>query len=159
MSEKHRLDGRAVTVIRAPADQLWTLVSDVTRAGEWSPENVGGMWLDGATAPVVGARFKGTNHRGRTKWATTCEVIVAVPGRELAFVTGTSAKPQTRWRYLFQPLGDGETRVTESFEFAKPLGPISRLVTRITIGVRDRRSDLEQNVRVSLENLKRIAEG
>lgn len=75
-------------------------MSDVTRVGEWSPENVGGMWLDGATAPVVGARFKGTNRRGRTKWSTTCEVIAAAPGREFAFVTGTSIKPQTRWRYL-----------------------------------------------------------
>ncbi len=86
-------------------------------------------------------------------------MIAAVPGREFAFVTGTSAKPQTRWRYLLQPVGDDETRVTESFELAKPLGFLSRLVTRITIGVRDRTSDLEQNVRVSLENLKRIAEG
>lgn len=159
MSEKHRLDGRAVAVIRSPADELWAMVSDITRTGDWSPENVGGMWLDGATAPVVGARFKGTNRRGRAKWATDCEVTAAVPGREFAFVTGTSAKPQTRWRYLFQPLGDDETRVTESFELAKPLRPISRLVTRITIGVRDRTSDLEHNVRVSLENLKRIAEG
>ncbi len=65
MSENQGLDGRAVTVIRAPADQLWSLVSDVTRAGEWSPENIGGSWLDGATAPVVGARFRGTNRRGQ----------------------------------------------------------------------------------------------
>lgn len=87
------------------------------------------------------------NRRGRTKWATTCEMVAAVPGREFAFVTGTSAKPQTQGRYLFQPLGDDETRVTNRFELAKPLGPISRLVTRITIGVRDRTSDPAQNVR------------
>lgn len=103
-------------------------------------------------------RFKGTNRRGPTKWTTTCEVTAAVQGREFAFVTGTAAKPKTRWRYLFEPLGDDETRVTESFELAKPLGATSRIVTRITIGVRDRTNDLEENVRISLENLKRIAE-
>lgn len=57
MSQNYRLDGRAVTVIRAPPDQPWTLVSDLTRAGEWSPKNIGGSWLDGATAPLVGARL------------------------------------------------------------------------------------------------------
>ncbi len=150
--------GQAAVVIGAPADRVWTLVSDVTRTGEWSPENTGAEWLDGATGPAVGARFKGTNRRGRTRWRTTCEVIAAVPGREFAFVTGTAAKPDTVWRFVLEPRGD-ETLVTESFELAKPLGPFSRLVTRLTIGVWDRRADLEENVRTSLANLKRVAEG
>ena len=32
----------------------------------WSPEYQGGEWLDGATGPMVGARFKGRNkERGK----------------------------------------------------------------------------------------------
>lgn len=149
--------GQASVVVDAPADNVWTLITDVTRTGEWSPENTGGSWLEGATGPAVGARFRGSNRRGRTRWATTCEVIAAEPNREFAFVTGSRDKPETVWRYLLEPTAAG-TRVTESFELAKPLGVASRIITRITTGVRDRHADLEENVRVSLANLKLIAE-
>jgi uncharacterized protein YndB with AHSA1/START domain len=155
--DKTATGGRASVVIGAPPERVWEVVSDVTRTGEWSPENTGGVWLDGATGPVVGARFRGMNRRGRARWATSCEVMAAVPGREFAFVTGTAAKPKTLWRYILEPTGDG-TRVTESFELVKPVGAVSRLVTRVTTGVRDRRADLEENVRTSLANLKRILE-
>jgi hypothetical protein len=150
--------GEASVVIHASAEELWALVTDVTRTGEWSPENTGAVWLDGATAPVVGARFKGTNRRGKTKWASTCEVVTADPGREFVFVTGNVAKPETRWRYVLEPAGDGETRVTESFELVKALGAASRFLTRVTTGVKDRRADLEENVRQSLARIKEIAE-
>ena len=151
--------GQASIVIGAPPEALWALVTDVTRTGEWSPENTGAVWLDGATGPAVGARFKGSNRRGRTKWATTCQVTVADPGREFVFVTGRAQKPETRWRFILQPEGDGATRVTESFELVKPLGAVSNFVTRLTTGVRDRRADLEANVRSSLARIKEIAEG
>jgi uncharacterized protein YndB with AHSA1/START domain len=150
--------GEASVVVQASAGRVWELVTDVTRTGEWSPENTGAVWLDGATGPVVGARFKGTNRRGKTKWASTCEVIVAEPGREFAFATGGAAKPETVWRYALEPIGDQGTRITESFQLVKPLGAASRFVTRITTGVRDRRADLEDNVRQSLARIKEILE-
>lgn len=149
--------GEATVVISAPPHRVWSLISDIRRYGEWSPENTGGAWLDG-TEPAVGARFRGTNRRGRTRWTTTCEVIAAVPGREFAFVTGSAEKPETMWRYRLEAEGD-QTRVTESFELVKPIGAIGRLVTRMTTGVRDRPADLEKNVRVSLMRLKQIVEG
>jgi uncharacterized protein YndB with AHSA1/START domain len=151
--------GEASVVIHASADALWALVTDVTRTGEWSPENTGAEWLDGATGPVVGARFKGTNRRGKTKWAATCQVVTAEPGHEFVFLVGNPAKPETRWRYLLEPAGDGETRVTESFELVKPIGAAGRFLTRVTTGVKDRRADLEENVRQSLARIKEIAEG
>lgn len=151
--------GQASVVVHAPAEDIWALVSDITRTGEWSPENTGGVWLDGATGPAVGARFKGSNKRGRSRWATTCRVTAADPGREFAFVTGRATKPETAWRYVLEPAGDGDTTVTESFELVKPLGPFSNFLTRVTTGVRDRRADLEENVHASLERIKAIAEG
>ncbi|MEN3315283.1 MAG: hypothetical protein V7605_1517 [Acidimicrobiaceae bacterium] len=150
--------GMASVTVGAPAEALWDLVTDVTRTGEWSPEATGGAWIDGATGPAVGARFKGTNRRGRTRWSTTCEVTAAAPGREFTFVTGRPGKPETVWRYVFEPDGDGGTQVTESFELVKPLGAVSNFVTRVTTGVKDRRADLEANIGVSLAKLKAIAE-
>jgi hypothetical protein len=61
------------------------------------------------------------------------------------------------WRYRFAPVTDG-TEVTESFELVKALGFFSRLVTRMTTGVRDRRADLEDGARSTLSALKRAAE-
>ncbi len=152
-----RVCARASAVINARPEPLWALVADITRTGEWSPENTGGVWLGEARQATAGARFKATNHRGRARWTTTCEVIAAVPGREFAFVTGTRDRPQTLWRYVLEPTAHG-TRVTESFELLRPPGAAARLLTRITTGVRDRQADLEENLRVSLGNLKRVAE-
>ena len=149
--------GEASIVIAASPERVWALVSDVTRMGEWSPENVGGRWLDRATGPAVGARFRGTNRRGKRSWSTTCQVLVADPGRELAFATGSAARPQTVWRYQMGPVPEG-TRLRESFELVRGNGAISRLITRLTIGVLDRRADLEEGVRTTLARLREVAE-
>lgn len=147
--------GEASETVRADPALLWAMVTDVTRMGEWSPENQGGEWLDGADGAVVGAHFKGHNRRGKATWSTTCEVVEAEPGRIFAF--RTSGSPNTVWRYRFEPV-DGGTHVTESFEMAKPLGTFSRLLTRVTTGVTDRRSDMEEGARTTLARLKAVAE-
>lgn len=150
--------GGASVVIQADANRVWSMVTDVTRMGEWSPETERAEWLDGATGPSVGARFKGHNRRGRTAWSTTCEVIESEPGRVFAFAVGQAAKPQTVWRYRFEPVAGG-VEVIESFELRKPLGFGSRLVTRVTTGVKDRVADLEKGARTTLAALKQAAEG
>ncbi|MCU1429601.1 MAG: hypothetical protein JWL83_3601 [Actinomycetia bacterium] len=109
-----------VTVhMAAPPERVWELVSDVTKIGRYSPETFEAEWLDGATGPVVGAKFRGhvkRNGKGPIYW-TTCTVQTADPGREFAFGVGSSDKPLNVWRYRLQPAGDG-TDVTESFELA-----------------------------------------
>ena len=44
--------------IEAPPERLYPMVSDLSRMGEWSPENRGGKWVGGATgaAALVGDR-------------------------------------------------------------------------------------------------------
>ena len=50
----------SVTIhMSAPPEQVWDLVSDVTRIGSYSPETFEAEWIDGATGPAVGARFRG----------------------------------------------------------------------------------------------------
>ena len=149
--------GQAQVTVRADPDQVWAMVTDVTRIGEWSPEAHSAEWLDGASGPAVGARFKGHNRRGKTKWSTTCEVIESEPDRVFAFAVGRPAKPDTVWRYRLTPVDDG-VELTESFELVKPLGSLARLVTRLTIGVRDRRADLEEGARKTLAAIKLAAE-
>jgi hypothetical protein len=110
----------SVTVhMTASADAIWELLSDVTRIGRYSPETFEAEWVDGATGPAVGAKFRGhvkRNGRGPIYW-TTCTVTASEPGREFAFGVGSSEKPLNVWRYSLVPAGDG-TDVTESFELA-----------------------------------------
>ncbi len=114
----------AVTVhMNAPAQEIWELVSDVTRIGSYSPETFEAEWLDGASGPEVGATFRGhvkRNGRGPTYW-TTCTVTACQPGREFAFAVGAADKPLNVWGYVLEPSGEG-TDVTESFTLTSTLG-------------------------------------
>lgn len=113
-----------VTVhMRATPAQVWALVSDVTRIGEYSPETFEAEWLDGATSPAVGARFRGhvkRNGKGPVYW-TTCTVVTCDPEREFAFGVGNDTKPLNTWRYRLEAEGDG-TDVSESFQLADTFG-------------------------------------
>lgn len=110
----------AVTVhMAAPPERVWALVSDVTRIGRYSPETFEAEWLDGATGPAVGARFRGhvrRNGRGPVYW-TTCTVLESEPGRRFTFGVGDPAHPLNVWSYRLDPV-DGATDVTESFALA-----------------------------------------
>ena len=71
--------------IAAPPDHVWTMVADLARMGEWSPENTGGQWVKGATGPGLGARFKGTNANGKRNWSTNIVVTECEQGRRFSF--------------------------------------------------------------------------
>ena len=43
--------------VAAAPGVVWALVSDLPRMGRFSPENLGGRWLRGATGPAVGVEF------------------------------------------------------------------------------------------------------
>jgi uncharacterized protein YndB with AHSA1/START domain len=111
----------SVTVhMAASPEKVWELVSDVTSIGRYSPETFEAEWLEGATGPAVGAKFRGhvkRNGKGPTYW-TTCTVLASVPGREFGFGVGPSDKPLNVWRYRLEPKGDG-TDVTESFALSQ----------------------------------------
>ena len=67
-------------------------MSDVTNIGKFSPETFEAEWIDGATGPAVGARFRGhvkRNGKGPTYW-TTCTVSECEPGQGLRLRRGRS---------------------------------------------------------------------
>jgi len=110
------MQGSVTLHFDVPPAAVWALVSDVTRIGEYSPETFEAEWLDGATGPEIGARFRGhvkRNGRGPVYWAP-CVVVACEPEKEFAFDVGISAKPVITWRYQLEPSGGG-TDVTESF--------------------------------------------
>jgi hypothetical protein len=149
--------GQATTHINASPEALYDLVSDVRRMGEWSPVCRSCTWVDGATGPAVGARFKGSNARGPARWSTRPRVVVADPGREFAFVIEFGGREQTRWSYRFEPAAGGTT-VTESFEMMADMPRLFMVMERVFMGIRDRKVDLERNMAETLERLKTVAE-
>lgn len=101
----------ASLTIGADPVAVYALVSDITRMGEWSPENVGGEWLDGG-AGQVGDRFEGRTRTPEREWSRGCEVACAQPGRDFTFVVGGVQANCTWWSYEMTPAGIG-TRLTE----------------------------------------------
>jgi hypothetical protein len=109
--------GESVSVTReiaAPAEQIWAMVAELSRMGEWSPENIGGKWLGGATGPALGAKFKGTNRNGRRRWSTVATVTACEPGRAFEFTVASAGWKVARWGYQIEP-GSSGCRVTESW--------------------------------------------
>jgi uncharacterized protein YndB with AHSA1/START domain len=104
----------------ASPERVWELVSDVTRIGLYSPETFEAEWIDGATGPAVGAKFRGhvkRNEKGPVYW-TTCTVSDCEPGKTFAFGVGNKPDaPLNVWRYDIVAAGDG-CDVTESFTLA-----------------------------------------
>ena len=149
--------GHARVHVNAAPEVLYDMVSDVRRMGEWSPETIRCEWLDGATAPAPGARFKGTNKRGVFRWSTKPEVVAADRGREFSFVT-RSAGPSTKWSYRFEPAPDGGTELVESFETLDDDSAVLRFVERYFMRITDRRADLETGMQRTLERIKAVAE-
>jgi len=143
------------TVIAAPPSTVWALVSDLTRMGEWSPENEGAEWLKGARGPVVGATFKGANRHGSRTWTTIGTIVTADPERTLAFRITAVGLKVAEWRYEIQA-SDGGCTVTESFTDER--GPFVKLVGRLTTGVADRDAHNRATMQTTLEQLKAAAE-
>ncbi len=102
----------SVTVLSS-AEELYALVSDIGRTGEWSPICTGCWWDEESQAGQVGAWFTGHNELADRTWETRSEVVVAEPGREFAWVVGGRF---VRWGFSIAAADEGVT-LTESWEF------------------------------------------
>ena len=141
--------------IAASAERVWAMVADVARMGEWSPENEGGTWLEGATSAQPGAKFRGTNRVGKRRWKTVATVVDADSGRRFSFRVGTMGLKVSEWSYTFEATPTG-CRVTESWVDQRPgfFKPIARLAT----GVADRATHNRAGMKQTLDRLAAVAE-
>ena len=69
---KRRTHDSVSIEIAAPPEEVYRLISDIPRMGEWSPENRGAV-LHGPHGPLTaGDVFDGGNTRGKVSWSTRC---------------------------------------------------------------------------------------
>jgi hypothetical protein len=101
----------ASSVFQRSPEDVYDMVSDVTRMGEWSPV-CKACWWEEADGPSVGAIFTGRNETPERTWEMKNKVTAADRGKAFSWeVEGTHA----RWGYVFAPV-DGGTEVTERWD-------------------------------------------
>jgi hypothetical protein len=158
-----RTHSQSIEIAAAPAE-VYALVSDVTRTGEWSPVCTA-CWWDEADAPApgasprIGAHFTGRNETPDRSWETRSQVVVADPGREFAWVVGQGF---VRWAYTLEPARDGAATVlTESWEFT-PEGQAAfaqRYGDDADAEIEARTAMAHEGIPATLAAIRRIAEG
>jgi hypothetical protein len=149
--------GRVECDVDAPAVVVWKIVTDVTRTGEWSGENQGNKWIDGATSARVGACFRGRNRQGRSHWKRVCKVTALEDERELVWQTvWTWLHPDvTEWHIELRPLAGDRTHVVLRYEILRADWYVDRLYYLVLPAHRDRTEALA----LDLQRLGAIAYG
>lgn len=141
----------SVEVAAAP-EEVWKVVSDVSRMSEWSPECRRIVVL-GRPKQGVGTTLLGLNRRGWAMWPTTSKVVRFEPARAVAWKTRESG---ATWTYELEPSGTG-TRLTGRRELpAYTMG--TKLMAPLIGGAQGHDAELEAGIRTTLERIKASVE-
>lgn len=146
---------RAETTIAATPDEVWAVLTDLSRMPELSPELVrmiplmpGGL--------KVGQQYLGLNRRKAVVWPTRSVVATLEPGRVLAWDTRSSG---ARWIYELSAEGP-VTRVVHRRPVPAKLTLLSRAFAPAFLGGSAAHADeLEAGMAQTLTRLKAAVEG
>ena len=152
--DKHR--ACAALEIAASPEDVYDLVADVAKMGQYSPEATGAAGA--AERLTAGDQFWGLNKRGVARWFTRCTVIEAERGRRFVFDVDFPPMPVSRWTYEFEPTEEG-CLVTEPWDDRRfgPFGPAIRGLGQVIIPG-PRADHNQRNIETTLARLKAAAE-
>ena len=108
MKWKVDVGGRGGRDLAATPAQVWAVLSDPTRVGEWSHECHTVTWIDGYSRAEVGAKFRGNNQVKGFRWSRTCTITELEPERLLVY--RTSGRPAARLDGVAVPPRAGRRR-------------------------------------------------
>lgn len=140
--------------IQATPDRVWSVISDLKRMGQWSPQCMKMFILGGDVKE--GARTVNVNRRGPLVWPTTSKVVAFTPNEKIAFRVGEN---HTVWSYTLEATADG-TRVVERREAAggQTTKLSSFLVDKVFGGNDSFEAELSRGMRETLGKIKNAAE-
>lgn len=140
--------------VAAPPAKVWSLVTDLPRMSQWSPQVVRTIVRGG---PVqLGSRALNINRRGPLVWTTRTKVVAFDPHREFAF---RIKENYTIWSFTLEPTETG-TRVTQRRRTPDGISDISLKLTRIALGGQEKfTQELRAGMRQTLERVKAESEG
>lgn len=155
MSNAAARELRAETTIAAPPSEVWTVLTDLRRMPEWSPELVRMVPLKRGGLRV-GQQYLGLNRRKAVVWPTRNVVAALEAGRTLAWDTRSSG---ARWIYELTPEGTG-TRVVHRRPVPTRLTLVSKVFAAAFLGgADDHAQELEAGMGQTLDRLKAAIEG
>lgn len=144
---------QAEVEINAPVSKVWSLVSDLSRMPQWSPQ-CRAMKLLGPLRP--GTRTLNLNRHNLLFWPTTSVITEVVPERKLAFRIPINT---TVWTYELEPTATG-TRLVETRHAEKGVSAASTAITKAALGGVDTfETALLEGMNQSLARIKAAAEG
>jgi hypothetical protein len=166
-------DLRADIAVSATPDEVYAVVSDLSRSAEWSAECTGGTWVSGDPA-TIGAVFRGENLRAkdvvawapvvRGTWRTESEVIAAEPGRVFrwAMRDGSGRAQDSVWSYEIEPADDGCVLV-HHFRMGAPTEGIRGITSEMDETERNRffadwDAKLAKDLLATLQRIKAVVE-
>jgi hypothetical protein len=141
-------------VVAAPPEQVYEIISDVTRIGELSPVCKTAWWDEGS-GPREGGWFTGRNEmEGRDPWERRCEITIADPPRAFAWVAGGREEGVVEWSYRFRPVEQG-TEVEESWTILRMVDRLRALGDDVLTSMK---ANTESGIEATLAQLKSVAE-
>lgn len=139
--------------IAAPPAKVWSLVSDLRRMPQWSPQC---RYMKPLGPLRPGTRTINLNRRKFLFWPTTSRLTEVVDNQKLAFLVEGN---NTVWSYELEPTDTG-TRLTESRHAENGTTAISNtLVNAFMGGVPSFEDELVDGMKASLARIKAAAEG
>ncbi len=139
--------------IDAPVTKVWSLVSDLSRMPQWSPQ----CRLMKTLGPVrPGTRTLNLNRRNKLFWPTTSTITEVIPERKIAFRVNAN---NTVWSYELEPTATG-TRVVETRHAENGVKAVSTMTVNAVLGgVPSFEQELVEGMNTSLARIKAAAEG
>lgn len=139
--------------IDASPQAVWSVVSDLQRMGEWSPQCKKMKVFGGPVGK--GTRTLNINRKGLLVWPTSAKVVTFEPNKALAF---RIVENKTTWSYTLTPTATGTT-VVEKREAPSGTSVVSSLlVKRILGGIDEFDVELVEGMNSTLRRIKTESE-
>jgi uncharacterized protein YndB with AHSA1/START domain len=108
----------ATGVVHAPADRIFELIADPTQQPRWDGNDNLAEAAPGQRVHAVGDVFAMTNRSGRVR---ANHVVEFEEGRRIAWLPAAPDEdpPGHLWRWELEPLDDGRTRVTHTYDWTR----------------------------------------
>lgn len=151
------------TYVKASPGRLWRYVSDIRLMPELSAELRQVEWLDGATGPCVGNRFRGrSSHPALGDWETVSTIVDCEEPRRFAWAVGDPTHPMSVWRFTLRPQDSGTV-----LEQSAQLGPAPSGLSQAIEAMPDKEQkivfvrlrEFEAGIDANLAAIKDLAEG
>jgi uncharacterized protein YndB with AHSA1/START domain len=119
----------ASTHIKATPEQVWKVVSDLKRMGEWSPQ-CRKVVVRGGGPVTLGTKTVNVNKRGLLVWPTTAKVVRFEPNKEIAYKINEN---NSVWSFTITPTEDG-VELTERREAPNGTTKVSSTLINLAFG-------------------------